>query len=668
MFQLKNQITTSNGTPYYYGVKEVKNGLNFAIYAPNVEWIILSIFLKNNKKAEFELSLNVTGQVWHLHVEGLPSTFRYGYLVKNKGSSPIFCFDPYSLELNSSRKWGGGSPESLILSKLNSPIQGYTGVYNKKEEFDWEGIRAPGYALKDLIIYEMHVRSFTQSRSSKVNNPGTFLGIIEKIPYLKELGINAIELLPCFEFNESEYQKNNEISGDPLYNYWGYSTMNFFSPMNRYVVGESAGSGKREFQLLVKELHRNGIEVILDVVYNHTFEGNKSGPNFCYKTLGKETYYLIDEQLNFSNYSGCGNSVNANHPVTRQWILDSLRYWVTEMKVDGFRFDLGSLLTRSRKGVPLSEPPVIEEISEDPILLNTKLITEPWDAAGLYQVGKFPYKGRWSEWNGKYRDSVRRFMIGNSEERGIFATRWCGSQDLYGGYFPYNSLNFVTAHDGFSLYDLFSYNDKHNIENGENNRDGSNDNESWNCGEEGVTENVEINNLRRSIHKSTLITLMTSQGVPMLLMGDEYGHTKSGNNNTWCLDNEKNWFDWNLLEERAGLFRFFKKVIELRNRFEIFRTAHFFQKDEVSWYNSKGEKVQWDQEKSFLGILLPGFYLAFNIKNEEIKITLPKEGKWQQLVDTDLPSPYNFLDYNNLKPIALPYVLNPHSILIAILD
>jgi isoamylase len=647
-------VVSNEGSPLLYGANETPRGINFAVFCEEADAIHLCVFDEQETTCSLEFPIkNKTGKVWHTELYGLPSTFRYGFLVQKHNQKPVFCFDPYAKELNTPLDWGQCSPETLRIKSLKTEILGYTSVYTQDQAFDWEGAERLNIPREDLIIYEMHIRGFTQDPSSKVQHPGKFLGVIEKIPYLKNLGINAVEILPCFEFNENEYKKFSSETGERLYQYWGYSTMNFFSPMKRYAVGKAPGAARHEFKQMVKALHQAGIEVILDVVYNHTFEGGKGGPEHCYKTLGQNTYYIVQQGRNFANYSGCGNSINANHPMTRQWITNSLKYWVSEMRVDGFRFDLASILTRAETGAPMSKPPIIDLISKDPVLSNSKLIAEPWDAGGLYQVGNFPLVGRWSEWNGQYRDCVRNFIKGGKSERGIFATRWCGSEDLYGATSPLSSVNFITAHDGFTLNDLVSYNHKHNLENGENNHDGTNDNASWNCGVEGKTEDADIKNLRNRLWKNYLVTLLTSQGIPMLLMGDEYKRSQEGNNNTWCLDTQKNWFRWDLVENNQESINFYKKIIQFRKEHPVFKQPHFLGKNEVKWCNSEGKEIKWNEEEEFLGCFIKDYYLAFYVGHEPIEMTPPENYEWSVYLYTQ----------NHLTN-ETPYNMDPYSILL----
>ena len=477
--------------------------------------------------------------------------------------------------------------------------------------------------------------------------------------------------MPLFEFNENECLLRNPETDGQLLNYWGYSTCNFFSPMNRYGTGNR--SVLTEFKMLVKELHANGIEVILDVVYNHTNEGNQSGPIVSFKGLENAVYYMLAPNGEYYNFTGCGNTFNCNHPVVRELIRDSLRYWVTEMHVDGFRFDLASILVRSHDGIPLSNPPLIEAITHDPILANTKLIAEAWDAGGLYQVGTFPAMGKWAEWNGKYRDEVRSFIKGSEGAAGKFATRLGGSEDLYGkGRLPIHSINFITAHDGFTLADLVSYNEKHNLANGEENRDGDNNNLSWNCGVEGATEDPAILTLRERQRKNFLVALMVSQGVPMILMGDEYGHTKNGNNNTWAHDSRINWFQWDTLEASQPFFRFFQKIIAFRKAHSVLIRSRFLGPQEITWHGLEPEKADWGGSSSFLACSLTDtlknytLYIAFNAFHQEMAPRLPQRRKpWRRYVYTALLSPQDVVEEEGAEEVKEEtFTLAPYSALI----
>jgi isoamylase/glycogen operon protein len=529
--------------------------------------------------------------------------------------------------------------------------------------------------MHELIIYEMHVRSFTQDPSSKVKHPGTFLGIIEKIPYLKQLGINAIELMPIFEWDECELKNFNPKTGAPLKNVWGYSTINFFAPMNRYASHPGWTAALDEFRTLVKELHKQQIEVILDVVYNHTAEGNEHGPTFSFKGIDNQVYYMLSPQGEYLNFSGTGNTFNCNHPMVAQLIVDSLRYWVDEMHVDGFRFDLASILTRAENGAPLSAPPVIEQILNDPVLSNVKLIAEAWDAGGLYQVGSFPSAGRWMEWNGKYRDAVRKFIKGTDDLSGEFSRVISGSQHIYGhDRTPSHSVNFVTAHDGYSLKDLVSYMEKHNLGNGEENRDGANDNESWNCGAEGATANRKIIQLREQQMRNFHAALLLSIGTPMVLMGDEYGHSRNGNNNVWCQDNELNWFNWDLLQKNQGFHRFFRLMIRFRTQHPLLMRTSYLTDQDVQWHGLQPLKANWGAENRFIAYTLfdhehsEHLYIAFNATFDPVHITLPQPPsgkKWYRIVDTSHPSPDDFIEQPRaLPPMKFTYDLKGYAMIL----
>ena len=432
------------------------------------------------------------------------------------------------------------------------------------DEFDWEDDAPPATPLAQTVIYELHVRGFTRHPSSGVRHPGTFLGLCEKIPHLKSLGVTAVQLMPILEFDELDSSRKNPLNGEPLRNYWGYSSLSFFAPKASFAA--QAGRQVREFKETVKAFHKAGIEVILDVVYNHTAEGNEHGPSLSFRGLDNAIYYMLDREGRYYNFAGCGNTLNGNHPVVRDLILDSLAYLVAELHVDGFRFDLASVLGRGVDGKVLEDPPLLRHIAEHPVLAGTKLLAEPWDAAGLSQLGRFPVWGRWAEFNGWFRDDVRRFVRGDAGATANVAKRVCGSLDLYGdaSRHPHHSLNFITCHDGFTLWDLVSYSHKHNLANGENNKDGWDDNLSCNYGHEGPTHDGHVNAVRQRQARNFLTLLLISQGVPFLTQGDEFGRTQHGNNNAYCQDNEISWVDWSLTEKNAGLLRFTRMMIALR--------------------------------------------------------------------------------------------------------
>lgn len=638
---MKTKYTTKRGSPYPLGASTLEEGINFAFHSIQNNHVSLSFYASGEEEpfAQIPLNpeLNRTGTVWHITIVGLPPLFDYGIEINNQ-----LLVDPYATALNSHHEWG-----NRFYSTRTALAH-----YHEDSPFNWEGIFSPRIPFCDLIIYEMHVRGFTQDHSSHVNNPGTFKGMIEKIPYLKELGINAVEVLPICEFDECENFQGNDKN---FFNYWGYSTINFFSLMNRFGTSSNQQETIREFKTLVRELHRNGIEIILDMVYNHTSEGDEKKKTRSFRGFDEKGYYILGANNEYYNYSGCGNTFNCNTPIASGLIIDSLKYFVVEMHIDGFRFDLASILTRNPEGIPLENPPLIEKISNDPILANTKLIAEAWDAGGLYQVGTFPAYGRWAEWNGKYRDTVRCFIKGSDDQAGAFANALSGSKDLYGGERkPYHSINFVTAHDGFSLQDLVSYNEKHNLTNHEENRDGTDANDSWNCGEEGVSENIKIIQFRERQKKNFITALMVSLGTPMLLMGDEYGHTKEGNNNTWCHDTSINWFQWNNLDRGKNFFRFCKLLILFREKNSLLRRSEFLEPKDVDWHGHKPFDPDWSFHSRFVGYTLKNpleeesLYIAFNAAPTRPSIQLPpltdRHKKWHRFVDTGLDPPLDVME------------------------
>lgn len=656
------EMVTFDGTPYPLGISKKENGINFAVVSSCAKEMTLALFHKETKKPYACIPLspakNKTGHIWHILISGLPSGLCYAFQTvpafKNFAGELL---DPYAKSLTTTNVWGE--------KKAYRPL----GELDFDLSFDWEGDRPLGIPMNQLIVYEMHVRAFTQHHSSQVKYPGTFLGLVEKIPYLRDLGINAVELMPIHEFNEMEYHQKDHENQQRLFNFWGYSTVNFFSPMNRYAAHAEAGAAIKEFKTLVKELHRNKIEVILDVVFNHTGEGNEMGPIFSFKGLDNSAYYIYNHGKYF-NSTGCGNTVNANHQITKRLIIDALHYWVAEMHVDGFRFDLASSMMRGVHGEPLGLSPIVQAISHDPLLAKTKLIAEPWDI-GLYQVGHFsPETKRWSEWNGKYRDGMRRFIKGTGSN-GEFAMRLCGSEDLYKGRSPQSSINFIISHDGFTLADLVSYNSKHNEDNGEQNRDGLNENESWNCGEEGPTKNAKIEKLRAQQMRNFHLALMLSQGVPMLHMGDEYGHTKKGNNNTWCHDDELNWFLWDELEKNVSFYRYYKLLIQFRKEhWKLLGKTNFLHNQEIDWHGFHPLKPEWNKQ-SFIAFTLKDpeggkpLYAAFNPQNHPAVVQLPpllEPQQWSIVVDTSHTPPEDIYEKEN-RPVLknLNYVVHPYS-------
>ncbi|XP_014501792.1 isoamylase 3, chloroplastic isoform X1 [Vigna radiata var. radiata] len=672
---------TFPGQAFPLGVSEVDSGINFSIFSRHATAVTLCLVLPergsigtlNGGMIEMVLDpdLNKTGDIWHICIEDLPrSNVLYGYRIDGpqdwgKGhrfDSNIVLVDPYAKLVEGRRYFGD---ISMKLSK-------FLGTYDFDSlPFDWgENYKLPNISEKDLVIYEMNVRAFTIDESSGLNSNirGSYLGVIEKIPHLLELGINAVELLPVFEFDELEFQRRRNPR-DHMINTWGYSTINFFSPMSRYAsAGGGSVNASREFKEMVKALHSSGIEVILDVVYNHTNEADDANPyTTSFRGIDNKVYYMLDNNGQLLNFSGCGNTLNCNHAVVMDLILDSLRHWVTEYHVDGFRFDLASVMCRGVDGSPLNAPPIIRAIAKDAVLSRCKIIAEPWDCGGLYLVGSFPNWDRWAEWNGKYRDDVRKFIKGDYGVKGSFATRVAGSSDLYrvNKRRPYHSINFVIAHDGFTLRDLVSYNLKHNEANGEGGNDGSNDNFSWNCGFEGETDDASIRALRSRQMKNFHLALMISQGTPMMLMGDEYGHTRNGNNNSYGHDTAINNFLWDQLDARkSDHFRFFSKVIKYRHSHEVFSHESFLSKNEITWHEDNWE----NHDSRFLAFTLhersgADVYLAFNAHDYFIKALLPtppEKRKWFRVVDTNLKSPDDFV-LDGVHSIGNTYNIAPYS-------
>ncbi|WCJ24786.1 Glycogen debranching enzyme [Euphorbia peplus] len=670
------------GQPLPLGVSEVDNGINFAIFSHHATSVTLCLQLPTQMGAPkglgdgmIELPLdpqtNKTGDTWHIFIKDLPrSSVLYGYRIDgpqnwdqgHRFDKSIVLLDPYAKLVEGRRAFGD----------VSNRLSRFLGTYDfDSMPFEWgDDYKLPNIPEKDLVIYEMNVRALTADKSSELDPKirGSYLGIIEKIPHLVELGVNAVELLPVFEFDEFEFQRHPNPR-DHMINTWGYSTINFFAPMSRYASdGGGPINASWEFKEMVKALHGAGIEVILDVVYNHTNEADDKFPyTTSFRGIDNKVYYMLDTNNNLLNFSGCGNTLNCNHPVVKDLILDSLRHWVTEYHVDGFRFDLASVLCRGTDGTPLNAPPIIKEIAKDPILSRCKLISEPWDCGGLYLVGQFPNWDRWGEWNGKYRDDIRRYIKGDPGLKGSFATRVAGSADLYrvNNRKPYHGINFVIAHDGFTLYDLVSYNLKHNDANGEGGNDGSNDNFSWNCGYEGETDDPNIKALRSRQMKNFHLALMLSQGTPMMLMGDEYGHTRYGNNNSYGHDTSINNFQWGLLNaQKSGHFRFFSEVIKFRKAHDVFRRENFLGNNDVTWHEDN-----WDNyESKFLAFTLheingADVYLAFNAHEYFVKVPIPpppSKRQWFRVVDTNLESPGDFVA-EGVPGIGSTYNVAPYS-------
>jgi len=675
------------GRPQPFGATIVPGGVNFSIFSSHATSCSLVLFKKHAKAPlaeipfpdEFRIGNVYCMVVFDLDYENL----EYGYRMDGPNNfQQGHWFDPSKILLDPYAKIIGGRDVWGV-------VPDWEDIYHHRgriafDDFDWGNDRALEIPPEDQIIYEMHVRSFTRHESSgiKENHRGTFAGIRDKIPYLKELGINAVELMPVYEFDEFENSRPNPQTGETLYNYWGYSTVGFFSPKAGYAATGKFGMQVDELKTLVKELHKNGIEVILDVVFNHTAEGNERGPTISFRGIDNKTYYMMTPEGYYFNFSGCGNTINCNNPIVRNIVLDCLRYWAAEYHIDGFRFDLASILGRDPWGYPLANPPLLESLAFDPILAKCKLIAEAWDAGGLYQVGSFPAYGRWAEWNGKFRDGIRKFIKGDGTV-GQIAQCLQGSPNLYAwaGRAPATSINFITAHDGFTLMDLVSYNHKHNEANGENNNDGSNDNDSWNCGWEGATDDVGINALRRRQIKNAIAILMVSQGVPMLLMGDEVGRTQNGNNNTYCHDNELSWLDWNLQTKNAEILEFVKHCVAFRRSHPVLRNPNHFRNQDyvgsgyadITWHGTKAWNVDWSDGNRAIAFLLCGkhakqgtvednyIYVAMNMhwQTQWFEIPgLPPSLQWHVFANTGAVFASNYL------PGTEPVLENQSGILV----
>ena len=639
-------------------------GTNFSLFSRHATAVQLLLYEFPDSSSSFQtIDLHPVENrdffFWHVFLEGMTGQEKISFTWRVDGpdnGDPGCRFDP-SIELLD--PWTKAVTDVMWQRKYNRDLKQKSGGVSMRamvlpgNSYDWEGDKPLRQQCENEIIYELHVGGFTRHPSAKVDHPGTFSGIIEKIPYLQDLGITAVELLPVMAFDEQDLPDNARDLD--LQNYWGYATHSFFSPHPGYCIDPLSGSHRNEFRDMVKALHQAGISVILDVAFNHTAEGGEDGPIINFKGLMNRGFYHLEDHdpMLYKNYSGCGNTVNCNHPLVTRFIIESLEYWVREFHVDGFRFDLASILARGEDGAPMYHAPVVWNIEFSNTLAHTRLIAEAWDAGGLYQVGGFP-GFRWAEWNGRYRDLVRQFVKGDPGKVAELATRLTGSSDLYqsSGRLPINSVNFITCHDGFTLYDLVSYNEKHNQANGEGNRDGDNQNHSRNYGAEGVTDDPAVNKLRKQQVKNFMAVLLLSQGVPMILAGDELLRTQQGNNNCYCQDNELSWFDWNLLEENQEMFCFTKGMIKLRKRHPCLMQRQFMsgakndisKLPDVSWHGKQLNKPQWrEQSSQVLACTLSrvdpdeeDLHLMFNMSDESLNMELPKlkERTWHLAVDT----------------------------------
>ena len=702
LMSFTNKIVSA-GTYYPLGATVREDGVNFAIYSQHATAVFLLLFDKpDGDPTDIIRVENRTKYIWHCFVKGVKDGQLYGYKVRGDYKPNIglrfndqkLLLDPYAKAIT--HKFF--NKDNLLLAydplsdtkDLTPDPRDDAAIVPKSivvdDRFDWQKDAPPAAPLEKLFIYEVHVKGLTAHPSSAVRHPGTYLGFIEKIPYLKNLGINAVELLPVHEFYVDDFLRNRGLT-----NYWGYNTIGFFAPESSYSTGRNPGCQVAEFKMLVRELHKAGMMVILDVVFNHTGEGNELGPTISFKGIDNPTYYSLtgpptDPARYYMNYTGCGNSLNADNPVVLRLIMDSLRYWVKKMHVDGFRFDLASVLGRAGQDMHFQKTSAFfDTLSQDPVLNHVLLIAEPWDL-GSYEVGNFP--ADWSEWNGKFRDTIRKFVKGNSQQVADLGWRMAGSVDLYGesGRSAYNSINFVTCHDGFTLYDLVSYNQKHNEANGENNQDGTNDNNSWNCDVEGPTNDTAVLQLREQLVKNYICSLLFSSGTPMILGGDEFMRTQLGNNNAYCQDNNISWFDWNRVTANEHMVEFFRRAVALTCRYTILQRRKFYLGQDLDadnipdlcWFSADGGSPDWsDPELRTLCVQLDGGeeqsalgdYYLFIILHADYRprqVLLPKlpgENKWYRVLDTSLPAGQD-LAISGQEVVLDPqdvYLINPRS-------
>lgn len=703
------------GTPLPLGASVAEGGVNFSVFSRNATKVFLEFYSASEDsepyaQVEFSPSENRTGDIWHAFVPGIKPGSLYLFRVDgpfepSKGhrfNVHQRLFDPYAKTITPVSVFYNLPPDYSAPLDKNDVEHGKNQrakVFPKcvvidNENFDWQGDRPINRPLSESVIYEVHLKGFTAGKNAGVSCPGTYAGFIEKIPYLKDLGITAVELLPIFEFDEFENSNVNPRTGERMKNYWGYSTINFFSPKASFAADKTPGGCVNEFKTLVRELHKAGIEVILDVVFNHTAEGNEHGVALNFRGFENSVYYTLvgSHKEYYMNFSGCGNTMNCNHPIVRNFIIDSLRYWVLNYHVDGFRFDLASILCRGQEGDLLKFPPLTNAIAEDPVLGKTKIIAEPWDAGGAYQLGGFPGGRRWAEWNDRFRDDIRRFWRGDEYVSTNAATRISGSSDLFtiSGRAPYHSINYVCCHDGFTMNDLVSYNGKHNDENGEGNRDGSDSNWSYNHGYEGPTLNPVIEKMRNRQMRNYMLTLLISQGTPMLLGGDEFRRGQQGNNNAYCQDNDISWFDWGNCSLNSALVSFTRKAIRLRKDHPVFRRTEFFKgsmagkKPDIQWYAADGSNPDWSKISRFLAFRLLGtfdsrakkisdndFFIAANTDRQDIMLRIPAitdSRKWYRIADTSIEDETSLLSVENAETLISQdrYVLPASSMLILV--
>jgi isoamylase len=685
------------------GTHQQGDGVNFVLFSRHATRVHLELYQHPDdsspmRSIDLDPMRHRTGDIWHVWVRGIPVGQLYGYRIEgpyqpeegHRFNPHKLLLDPYARAIAGVRNWdfvaARGYDSSSKLTDLSISTVDNAGITPKciftSDHFDWETDSPPKHSASDTVIYETHVRGFTIHPSSGVVRPGTFAGLTEKIPYLQGLGVTAIELMPVLEFNENESQRLNPITGEKLKNYWGYNPVAYFAPKQSYSFEGLHWRQTVEFREMVKAFHRAGIEVILDIVLNHTAENDELGPTICLRGIENSIFYMLQEDRRryYKDFTGVGNTLNANHPVVREFVTSVLRYWVMNMHVDGFRFDLASVLGRDEHGNILRDAPLLEGIAEDPILRDVKIIAEAWDAGGAYQVGDFSTK-RWTEWNGRFRDDVRRFWTGDPGMMGLFANRICGSSDLYrgSGKGPGNSLNFVTSHDGFTLNDLVSYKQKHNHENGEFNRDGTDANYSDNCGVEGPSQDPDVESIRSRLIKNFLLTLFISRGVPMLLGGDEFRRTQRGNNNAYCQDNEVSWFDWSLPEKHKEIERFTRGMIAFRRAHPVLRRETFYADEDIKWFGPNGAPPDWadQRQKSFACLILgqtePDLFLLFNADTRSVDFSIPAvlTGKiWRLAVDTSRSAPDDLFDPGKEPSLQgqIGFRLEPRSSAILLTD
>lgn len=674
-----HKYTVQDGKAFPLGASIKNNGVNFCVFSHSAYSITLELFENETDETPcFSVCLdserNRSGDLWHVFIEGIGKGALYTYRADgpfktDKGQrfdKNRRLFDPYAKALTNASVFLGQQPKCVVVDD---------------DDFDWQGDRPLNRPIQNTVIYETHLKGFTRHNSANTAFGGTYRAFIEKIPYLKELGITAVEFLPLQEFDENENKNHNPKTNETLKNFWGYSTLAFFAPKASYAYDKKPGACVTEFKKMVREMHKNGLEVILDVVFNHSAEGNENGTTLNFRGFENSVYYLANgkDKSTYANFSGCGNTLNCNHPIVFSFILDCLHYWVSEMHVDGFRFDLASVLTRDQNG-QISESAVLPAwIAEDALLRNTKIIAEAWDCAGAYQVGSFSVYGRrWAEWNDRFRNDVRRFWKADDFTANAFATRLAGSSDLYAasGRKPYHSVNYITSHDGFTLNDAVSYERKHNETNGEGNADGSDANFSCNYGTEGPADS-QTERLRARHIKNMLLTLFVSQGTPLLLAGDEFRRTQNGNNNAYCQDNEISWIDWHLKTTHKEIFEFTKKAVAFRLRHSEFRRSDFFSGvnlsandiSDINWFDEHAHTPDWAKQNHFIACRIDGvFYLMCNASDTGIEARLPppsKEKNWYRLADTALPFPEDFANENEtLQPCSGVYRASARSMII----